>query len=226
MKNVLSFFALITLFVFQPLASAEQNDKSGFALGIGAGSIGYSLSGTIRVTNSMNLRGVYATFEDESSDTEAGIDYDFEVDLKTTSLLLDWHPFQGGFRLTAGYVNNGITVTGDSTETTGTISIGDSTFNASDVGTLTAKVEYDSNAPYLGLGWGNAVKANRGFGFSLDMGVIQMSDPSIDYTLNGTNPAIRPAIEAELDKEADELSEELSDFDTYPIIQLGLSYQF
>jgi hypothetical protein len=44
------------------------------------------------------------------NDTKSGIAYQFDIELDTFSLLVDWHPFSlNGFRMSLGGVNNGNT---------------------------------------------------------------------------------------------------------------------
>lgn len=207
--------------------AAAASDKSGFALQLGAGTTGASVAGTFRLTDNLNIRGIYTDYDDDQSETEAGINYNFTIELQTFSLLLDWHPSKSsGFRVSVGAVDNGINLQGRSTATTGNITVGNSTFTAADVGTLNATVDFDSFAPYVGIGWGNAVKHDTNFTFSFDLGVIAMDSPNVSFSSTGTNPAIQAQLDAQLTTEANELSDSLDDFDVYPVVNFSFGYQF
>ncbi|MFT7388261.1 MAG: hypothetical protein ACI8VC_001506 [Candidatus Endobugula sp.] len=142
------------LFSHQSLANNHQKTKN-FALGAGAGTTGLSVNGTYQLIDNFNIRGVYATYDFTQNDIESSTAYQFDIALDTLSLLLDWHPFaSSGFRASIGVVNNGTHYSAKTTQTSGSITVGSSSFLASDIGTINAKVDYDSVAPYVGIGWG------------------------------------------------------------------------
>lgn len=203
------------------LASAtSQADDSSFALGLTGGTTGYGLSGTFKMTESLNLRAVYTSFDDTDSVTESGINYNFTYDIGFTSLLLDWHPMDSSFRLSTGLADGGIKVSGIANATSGNYNIGGTTYTAAAAGTVNATVEYDSVAPYFGIGWGNAVNEDGSFTFSLDLGVVVMDDPTTDITATGAVAA------ADLTQEEQELKDALDSFELYPVFNLGLHYKF
>ncbi len=141
--------------------------------------------------------------------------------------MLDYHPFSSsGFRLSLGAVKNGTEFSAASTQRTGLIRVGTTDFNASDVGTLNASVSYEKIAPYVGLGWGNAVHNNRNFTFAFDIGVIAMDDPDVQLSSSGANPTIQSLLNAELESERRELESSFDDYGIYPVVNLSFNYQF
>ena len=104
--------------------------------------------------------------------------------------------------------------------------MGNSSFSASDIGTINAKVDYDRFAPYIGIGWGNAVRQDQSLSFALDIGVIGMSDANINLTSSGTNATIQSALDTQLEIEKRELESSLDGFDLYPVVNLSLAYRF
>jgi hypothetical protein len=214
---------LASTIVITSVGANANDDKSGFALGFGVGTTGVSGSATYKLSDHFNVRGVYAQYDFSEQDTSSGIDYNFDIELNSFSLLLDYHPFAtSGFRLSAGAVKNGTEFNATSTQTTGNISVGNGSFTAAQVGTLNANVSYDSFAPYVGIGWGNAVSKNRNLSFAVDIGVIGMDDPTVTLTSSGGNAAVN----AELENERRELEASLDDFALYPVVNLSLNYQF
>jgi len=215
--------AFVLVIAANSTSAFASDEKSNFALGVGVGTTGASLSGTYKLTDHLNLRGVYAQYDFSESDVESGIQYDFDIGLQTMSLLLDYHPFSSsGFRLSLGAVKNGTEFNAKSTQTTGNITVGNGTFSASQVGTLNANVSYKSIAPYLGIGWGNAVLKNRNLSFALDIGVMGFDNPDVTMTSTGGNAQVN----AELENERRELENSLDDFDLYPVVNLSLNYKF
>lgn len=226
MLNKMRFSVVFFVLVLQAPFVISQ-EKSCFALGVGVGTTGPSLSATYQINNYLNVRGIYANYDFDEQEVESGINYNIDIELDTFSLLLDYHPFtSSGFRLSVGAVKNGTEFRASSTQTTGTFRVGGTDFNAADVGTLNASVSYDDIAPYLGIGWGNAVMNNKNLTFSLDLGVIGMDQPDVRLSSTGTNPAIQANLDAELINEERELESSLDDFDLFPVINLSLNYQF
>jgi hypothetical protein len=158
--------------------------------------------------------------------TESDIRYDAELDFRTFSAMLDWHPGGGAFRATVGAVRNGnkLTLTAKPTQA---IVIGNQTFQPSDVGQLDGRVEFESFSPYLGIGWGNAVDKSKTWGFSLDIGVMAQS-PSASLTAQCKSSVTQVCTELSKAAEAErkDLQDALKDFKVYPVIAFGLTYRF
>jgi hypothetical protein len=153
--------------------------------------------------------------------------------------LLDYHLFDGTFRLTAGAVYNPsrLTATANASTTAintiGTYEFNGTTYDASKLGSVDANIDFNKIAPYLGLGWGNAVK-NEGFGFGVDLGVLFQGSPKTALTnskcdLPATAIAGAPScatLVADLAKENIKLADDTSAFKAYPVIRFGLTYKF
>ncbi|MEM1270949.1 MAG: hypothetical protein AAGI08_12990, partial [Bacteroidota bacterium] len=159
----------------------------------------------------LNLNDVY----DES---DVAISWDTDVRLGAVQVLMDWHPTGGGFRLTAGGVYNALR--GDATALPiESYTVGSRTFSEEELGSLTATLEHKNTiSPYAGLGFGNAVGLGTGLSFAFDLGVTYTNAFSVD--IEGTG-MIAPTAEQE-----DALEEDLSGLVLYPVMSLGLSYQF
>jgi len=74
--------------------------KMGFGVNLGTTGAGFELS--IPITETINVRAGYnaAIFNVDLEQTD--VIYDVDVDVTSGSLLVDWHPFRGKFRLTGG----------------------------------------------------------------------------------------------------------------------------
>jgi len=191
------------------------------------------LGGTLTVPlygNYLNLRGTIHRFSIDDDLEEDGVEYDATLDLENYGLLLDWHPFAGGIRLTAGVVSSRNEITGTAVPTEPT-EIGDVTFSPEDIGTLHLKAKYgNSMSGYVGLGWGNAVCPEDRLTFSLDIGVIITSplevDLRADSPIGNSNPVIQAQLLKELRTEEDNLEKDLEDVEAWPVINLGIGYRF
>lgn len=206
------------------LSGAAQADGLGF--GVRGSSLGAGIELTKSLGPSFNARVGYNKYDHEESQTEDGIQYDADVAMQSTHAMLDWHPFRGGFRITAGYVfsNNELALSAKGTGEVVDIGNVSVPLNSSD--SLDAAVDLNSGA-YVGLGWGNG--GQRGFGFTFDVGVY-MGSPEVSL---GASQSVRDKItlagsdpDVELQREEDNLQDDLDEYEQYPVVSLGISYGF
>ncbi|MBK7617117.1 MAG: hypothetical protein KA375_10400 [Vitreoscilla sp.] len=194
-------------------------------LGLNVGSLG--LGGQVSwllVPGKLSLR-VGAHAYNYNHDTSAdGIDYTGKLKLKNEMLTLDWHPFEGRFHLSAGVVANGNKFDLNAKPSAGgTYTINGKTYTAAQVGTLSAKVDFPSTAPYLGIGWGDST-TSAGLHFIGDIGVISQGTPRAKITATGA--AADPSLATDVQQAEAQLRNKLADFKLYPVLQLGLAYRF
>lgn len=209
---------LSSLLVVTNTAYAQDDN---FALGINAGTIGFGLNGTFKVNDKFNVRAMYSSFDDTDTQIESGISYNFSYDIDFTSVLLDWHPVvDSGFRVSLGLADSGINVTGTANANGGTYTIGNTTYTSAAAGSVNASVDYDSVSPYVGIGWGNALRKDGSITFSADLGVIALDQPTVDITATGAVAAV------DLSQEETELRNSLDDFELYPVVNFSLQYKF
>jgi len=204
------------------IAVLASGNAAAFDIGLGikGGLLGYGPEVTAGLSEHFNVRLGQNTYSYKTEVEETDITYDGELDWKSTALLLDWHPFAGTFRLTAGLVSNRnairLTATPTSNQT-----IGGTTYTPAQIGTLSGDVTFDKRVPYFGLGWGNAVGKGFPLGVNFEIGVLKQGSPKVN--LSSSNTAVS---QSDLDAEAREAEEDMSEYDTYPVIALGLSYRF
>jgi hypothetical protein len=215
MKTKLSY--VIGLYALSSLTLAEA--AGGLALTAKAGTLGLGLEASTSLLEGFNARLGYNAFSYETDQTIDDIKYDVDIDLQSLSLLLDWHPLRGGFRVSAGVLANGND--GKGSAPVGNYTIGDIPFT--NVG-LDANVDFKSAAPYLGIGWGNAVASEKGWGFNVDLGVMFQGSPEISLLPTGPNAGLVP--ESELIKEQQKVQDDADYFKYYPVLSVGVSYRF
>lgn len=206
------------------LLAMTAAQAEGVGVVVKAGTLGGGVEIAKSINPKFNARLGYNTFSTDDSSTEGGINYDISLKLGSAALLLDWHPFAGGLRATVGALYNGNKLEMTATPT-GTYDIGGTSYTASEVGTLTGEVTFDDFAPYVGIGWGNAVEEGQKLMFALDIGVAFQGSPKADLTANGTL-ASDPTFQANLAAEEAQLNSDLEDFKIYPVIAVGIGYHF
>ena len=204
------------------------------ALGAKASTLGGGVELTLGISPQLNARLGANAFTYSDRREASGIEYDADAELRTGTLLLDWHPGGRGFRLTGGLVYNDTTVEGRSLPpASGTYDIGGVPVPVELVGTLDATAEFDPIVPYAGIGWGNAVAPNKKVGFFVDLGVVFSGEA--DVTLNpripanspiNTTPGARAALDILLRREEQDLEDDAADYDLYPVVAIGVTYRF
>jgi hypothetical protein len=195
----------------------------GVAVELKAGTLGGGVEVNYALSPKFTVGAGLNSFSRSKSDTADNIDYDFDLNLQTLALLANFHPFSGAFRLTAGVMHNGNEVKMKA-KPTASYDIGGQTYTAAQVGSLGGKVDFNTLAPYLGLGWGKS--AARGIGATFDLGVLFQGSPNVSLTASGGTLSNDPTFQANLKQEEANAEDDIKGFTLYPVISLGVNYRF
>lgn len=205
------------------------------AVTVGTG--GLTADWTLPVAQQLQTR-LHLSYLKLDTDQESDqIEYTVEFDNVQLGVLLDWHPFSGGFRLSGGLVaaDFGVDMKADSQER---YDVGDSTYTG-DL-SLDGTLDFNRVAPFLGLGWGASV-GETGLSFAADIGVLLIGEPTLSLDASGTASQIDPdtgeagltldvdanaEFQRDLETERVKAEEDLDSISVYPVINLGLSYAF
>lgn len=191
-------------------------------LGLGA-DLGYDYSPKIKFRG--NVNGFAMDYEQDLDDVE----YDLDATLFTVGALIDWHPFENGFRVSAGAFYNANELDGEAKlKEDKTVEIGDREYDANDLGKLDTNLDVNPINPYLGLGWGTSPGKDRNWFFSCDVGVLYQGNPDVD--LEGKDIQLqgdaRDRLEREISQEESDIQDEVDGYRFYPVIALGVTYRF
>lgn len=198
------------------LPAAADTDV-GVALQIGTYGAGADVA--FGIHRHVAIRGSFRTLDVDDSFDEGGIEYDGTVDIGGLGLFVDVMPTGGAFRLTAGLVDNANEIRLDATPTTPQ-EIGGTVYDPAEIGVLRGRVEFDDQAPYLGLGFGNVARGKR-FGFVLDAGFVFQGSGDVGLT---SSTGLVSA--ADLEQEIREIEDDLSDYDLWPVLSFGVAFRF
>jgi len=215
------FLIMLILIAFY---STSYGDDGRLAVAAKASTLGGGVELLARVNSNLTLRVGGNAYSHTYTTSQDDIKYDVDLDLSSVSAILDWHPFNGGFRVSAGILSNDNSIDVDA-QSSATYSIGNTTYSGSDVGTLTGSVGFENVAPYVGVGWGNAFGEGKRVGVVFDVGVIFQGTPNVNLTADGTLSDNAAFLE-DLALEEEELKDELNEFKYYPVISLGMTYRF
>lgn len=174
---------------------------------------------TKKVTSNVNARFGFNTFNYDMDFSAEDVEYDLGLDFLSYSALVDWHVFNGSFRISGGALINQNEFSLDATPTE-TITIGDTEYTIGDIGTLSGEITFEDVAPYIGIGWGNAVAPTKKWGITTDFGIAFTGAPDVSLSSTGV------VSQADLDIESVDIEDELSIINIYPVISIGLFYRF
>ncbi|MCP3890365.1 MAG: hypothetical protein GY702_16070 [Desulfobulbaceae bacterium] len=202
--------------------------EEGFGISVKGGTLGVGAELSTTLSDNFRLRGGlnYLTY---SFDTEiSDIDYEFEPEFNSISLLLDYHPFGGSFFLSGGAFlnNNNVPVSGSMGKDK--VPSAYSQYNsATDLVNISGDVEFQPVAPYLGLGW-RSKKGEKGWGFACDLGVMFQGAPEVnDLRINApVDVNGLPEVQEFLKEQEQEIEDELERFQYYPVASIMFLYNF
>lgn len=161
----------ITAAIFAASAHAQVG------IGIKASTLGAGVDLVVPIPASgashfnVRLNGNYFSYNrtDTLSDIKAETGFRF----KSAGLLADWYPSKGAFHVSGGAYWNGNKVKVTGKPTNGTYTFNGQTYTTSEVGDLNGNADLgNSFAPYVGIGWGNAITPNKRLTFFADFGVL------------------------------------------------------
>lgn len=181
-----------------------------------------------------NLNGRFGAnyFQHDFNRTTNKVDYAIEGKLQTFDILFDWYVREGSpFHLTGGLVYNGNTfdAVGQASQL-GTFSLNGNTYTAADVGILKGRIDYRKAAPYLGIGWGNALAADKAshWSFNADLGAFFQGNPNVTLGSWGcvTSATVCNALVKDIAAERLRLKDDVDSFKVYPVVRASVNYRF
>jgi hypothetical protein len=207
-----------------------------FGVDVHAGSMGLGVGAALHISPNINMRVGLNRFDyDIDVDDEDGLRYDADLELNNQYVMLDLYPSQrSGFRFSLGmYLNDNEVNAGATVLNDGDALIGNS--DAAAGTSVNSKISFDTEAGYLGIGWGNVFSKGT-FSFGMDLGLVYQGSPQADLNVAlsdslsqscETDPGTYGCIsEADIAVEEAELEDELSDYDAHPLIQMNFGFRF
>jgi len=192
--------------------------RAEFGIGINVGNLGFGVEARQVLSPSLDLRFGIAGIAYHTDFDYDDINYDIKQSTAVPEVKLDWRPMQGMFRLTFGLAYYNQVSNLELTPDPGTFyTIGNGSYSAAQVGTLTGKVSHHVGAPYFGVGW-DFLPNNKNLGFTIDAGAYYRNEPDVWMSSTGTVSANDLALEAQNIKD-DTLT-------FVPVVKLGMLFRF
>ncbi|PIE64688.1 MAG: hypothetical protein CSA26_07325 [Desulfobacterales bacterium] len=217
---------MVCCFIFQTESPAQA--QGGFDLSVKAGTLGGSVEIGVPVAEDVRIRGGlnYLAYSFETTITK--INYDFDTDFKSISLLADWHPFSGSFFLTGGVIVNNNTITANGHIDRDAVPfLPEQYVPLLNLVTISGDVSFLTTAPYLGLGW-RSNNDESGWGIACELGLMFQGHAEVD-NLKVIAPVDVNGIQTVQDFLASQesaIEDEFSYFEYYPVASLVLTYHF
>src|SRR5260221_8721482 len=219
MRKLFLAAAVSPLLTFPGVAPADTS------LGIRGGTLGGGVELSTALSERSAVRLNFDSYNRTQTSTQDNIQYDVKLKLQTDSLLGDWFPFANNFRISLGAMYNGHKLTLKGQPTGGTFTINGQSYNAADVGTLDAQVDFNKAAPYFGIGYGRPI--NGGLSMIFDLGVLFQGSPKSKITVTCTASTPNCAqLQSDAAAEQAKLDDSLHKLKYYPVLSLGLAYTF
>jgi len=220
------FLLFMSLFVSANLQAQEESPEltkinpGKYAIGINSGlpGIGIDFARKINDHFMLRLQGNYLKYA--LNDFETVVDgttvlVDANIDFLNTDLLLDIHPFKASsfkFVLGGGYFfDQSISV---STKFSETLFINDIEFTPDEVGIIGITNQWESFAPYGGIGFGRAVP-NKRIGFGIDLGTYYLGEPKPEIIATGMLEDTK--------NQEQQLADDMSEYRWLPVFKFRIS---
>ena len=210
------------------LVAGTANAEVGATADLGTTGAGFHL--VVPLTTSLNGRFGANYFRHNFSRTTDNVDYELKGKLQTFDALLDWYPQEGGsFRLTGGVIYNGNKFDARGKPTgTGTFTLNGNIYSATDVGILDGRIDFRKAAPYLGIGWGNALAQSSRWHVNTDLGVFYQGSPNVELANVGctASAVVCSRIAQDVAAERGRLRDDSESFKVYPVLRVSIGYRF
>jgi phosphate-selective porin len=229
-KASLLFTSLAISALFSSATHAQEStSKNDIAINLKAGLVGAGFDVTKGINDDFKVRLGYATFKHDDTYNETDASYKGKLKIGGWNLLADYHPWSGGFRLSAGAYSpsHELSATGIYTGPASTITINKVAYSSKDLTDVQFQTKWSGVRPYLGLGYDGFNKTqSNGVFFTADVGVIFSGAPSVSLTAKCTNPSLCNSINANINAELAKIKTDLNDVKYLPVVQVGIGYRF
>jgi len=220
---------------YAPLAGAllfagAAQAQVGITADLGTTGAGFHL--VVPMESNLNGRFGANYFQHDFDRTTNKVDYAIKGKLQTFDILFDWYVREGSpFHLTGGLVYNGnrFDATAQASQS-GTYSLNGNSYSAAEIGIVKGRIEYRKAAPYLGIGWGNALAAGNGshWSFNADLGAFFQGNPNVTLGNWGctTVADVCKLVARDVAAEGLRLKDDVDSFKVYPVVRASVNYRF
>lgn len=207
------------------VSGAAMAQESGFGPYAGIGTLGVSVGVKHQYNENLSVRAGLNTFSYDVDLDEGDVRYEGELDMKSAELIADWHPFGGGFYLSAGLLYNDNQMSGTAHAQNGSITINDVAYNGVNAqANFSGKLDSNKISPYVGVGYVIKPAAFKGVQLYANLGVIHQD---IETSLSVSGIEDPTGTLADNVREANRrLQDDADKLELYPVANIGVAYRF
>ena len=226
LSRLVRFAALAVLLSCLTIPAPARAQQEAVAIGGQIGTLGLQGSVAFNLNEYLDVRMAVGAMPSWSFNVDVNdLKYDFDMSIYTLGGFLDWHPMAGGFRLSGGVILNNHDINSSVTPASDkSWDIGGTSYPGWVLGTLDAKADFNTVAPYVGLGYCGAFRNTGRLHFTFDLGVMFWGSPNVSLSANNAIPV--PGLQESLRKEEEELEDQLNFLQYYPVAAIGVSWSF
>lgn len=213
--------SLLVLALILPGGALAQVPQVGpkIGVGLGFGSLGVGGDLSVGLTPRLEARGGLNYFKVSLTNKSiSDVAYDVSAKWVSGAVGVDLY-LAGPLRMSGALLWNGNQLTIDANPTV-SVTIGDTTYTATDVGTINGKIDFKKVAPYVGIGLAGRGKVS----LVLQAGIVLQGAPRVSYTATTSlTGAAKTRFDQEVQQEVAKIQDDLSFFKYYPHVALGLA---
>ena len=191
MKKLYAFLIVAAVLTALPSQRASAQYFDHLALGLSVGVDGFGLQLAAPIGNQFQMRAGYAclppmwkphaviNLEETANHTKTEVDIEAFVVFHNANIMFDWHPAGKGFFITAGaYAGPGKVFTVRNRKPfldeedwgSAGVVIGNTMVTSDEKGDVRAEIKIWPVRPYVGIGYGTPVRADKRVGFNVELG--------------------------------------------------------
>jgi hypothetical protein len=213
------------------LAVTAGAQADGYAVGGIIGTNGIGLDFTNSLTDTFTVSLDYGKGKINTTRSISDISYKADSTFGGVGFKASYFPLEGSnFHVTGGFLLNNTELDAEAQPDGGYYHINGTPYPASNVGGMRAKIQFPSSSPYIGVGWGNPVRAGSKVNFTVDLGVQYLKSINASLTATCNNSAINgldcTRLQNDVALEEAQLQSEMNKVSWWPSARIGLHYQF
>lgn len=217
MKKYFLAGAITAICFVQPATAGDM------AVGVKVGTLGVGAELTTNVVPMfINARVLLSGLNYDQTINDTSVTYDAKLKLFSLGAMADVYPFAGKFRLTGGLFYNGNKLTMVGVPAAASYTFNGTTYVAGAGSSVTATVDFNKVAPYVGIGFGDPVSSGSPIGINVDLGVLYQGQAKTSLTTVGIPGVAAADIAAEKQK----LDDALNNMKFYPVASIGVTFRF
>jgi len=216
----------------EPAKTADKEimgteNNSGMALTGKFGTLGYGAELNLNISDGVNARFGINGGNYKYNANAGSTNYYFDLQLQSVSALLDWYPYNTGFHASGGLLYNN--TKNIFAPTTSSYLLGNTLYTTTGTGSnvlssFKGTMSFLPVSPYIGIGWGNPVEKGKGWGLVTDIGVLFQGEPTIDLVVTCATSC--PSLQTDAAAENAKLQSDLSNYKWWPVVSIGITYQW